>query len=465
MNLCPVLFAACVGVFASVPVNGDDLKDLRERWVQGDWAYVAEHAPELRSKPYGRTMEIDYMLGTALCRLPDEQLQKTGCKFLKWSLSRYDDIPTDTRKTFTQEADMCGATPRESPIRVARATPTADGKGAGINVSMKTESRVSDDAVVKYASVQKLDMPIEILRSRQVEIGSRERAEGVATGLLSGALRMQGEITASDAFALVDCDARMNGLEVLNRLDKYSDFFAREFDITPPTVVTTVYMFPDRRQFQAAAERLHGLGLPDECIGYSHRDDMSVLAWTGPKADGTLYHELFHLWVRSNFGDCPPWLDEGLAALYEVSELRGNDVVGLDNWRREHLGYRGGDAVNLKTLIGTSWSSLDALDRPGDMRDNSSRAVVYATARYFMLYLQQEKKLGEVYKALQARTPGDMTDTPEQDAIATVERVLGVPLSEVDAKFRQWLRDSFPWSTSAPNHEINNRPMNEATGR
>ena len=37
---------------------------------------------------------------------------------------------------------------------------------------------------------------------------------------------------------------------------------------------------------------------------------------------------------RNNFGDIPPWLDEGMASLYEVSEVSGNHILGLPNWAR-----------------------------------------------------------------------------------------------------------------------------------
>ena len=68
-------------------------------------------------------------------------------------------------------------------------------------------------------------------------------------------------------------------------------------------------------------------------IGYSFQPNMSRVAVIPSTTIGTLAHELFHLMVRNDFGDIPPWMDEGMAALYEVSRIRGTMIAGIPNWR------------------------------------------------------------------------------------------------------------------------------------
>ena len=68
---------------------------------------------------------------------------------------------------------------------------------------------------------------------------------------------------------------------------------------------------PDRNSLRQIARTLHGIRLPEEAIGYTFRNDMSVSGLIqSPRRTGTLAHELFHLLVRNDFGDVPPWLDE-----------------------------------------------------------------------------------------------------------------------------------------------------------
>lgn len=450
MNLTLRAATVMLAGLASTAALADDLNDVRDHWRRHDWAYVAEHAPTLRRQPFGRTMELDYMLGTAMCRMPDTEVQATGCKFLRWCLSRYDDIPKDARDVFTQEADQCGKAGRGEPMFVAAAKSVAD--SAGISIRSKDMSGAADEkAVVRSAVRRKFNVPVEVLNGRRTGAGDAAVARDIAQGLASGAMRRHIDVTADGRFTIADCGAGLNPPQLLERLTQYSDFFAREFGIARPGYAITVYLFRDQWELQRAAEALHGLDLPPRCVGYSDRDDMSLLAWTSPKADGTVYHELFHLWVRSDFGDCPPWLDEGLAAVFEASRVEGEKIVGLDNWRRAELGRQAERALDLRTLITTNWGTMDAMDHPDDMRDRQSHVATYATARYFMLYAQSQNKLGALYRALQVRTPFDIKGTPEEDTLATVEQVFGESIEPLNTHFREWLLNTFTWDNHASN--------------
>lgn len=48
---------------------------------------------------------------------------------------------------------------------------------------------------------------------------------------------------------------------------------------------------------------------------------------------GTAIHEMVHAYMGASFPDAPSWFDEGLASLYEESEIREEEVHGLVNWR------------------------------------------------------------------------------------------------------------------------------------
>ena len=48
---------------------------------------------------------------------------------------------------------------------------------------------------------------------------------------------------------------------------------------------------------------------------------------------GTLVHERVHAYLEANLPGCPPWLNEGLASLYEQVGEKSGRIWGFVNWR------------------------------------------------------------------------------------------------------------------------------------
>jgi hypothetical protein len=162
-----------------------------------------------------------------------------------------------------------------------------------------------------------------------------------------------------------------------------------------------------------------------------------VLAVIPGRSIGTLKHELFHLLVRSHFGDIPPWLDEGMAALYEVSRQQGGQLVGLPNWRGAFLERYRELRPSLERLVAMDWATFDAAGA-----DSIPQAVQHATARYFMLYLQEINRLRHVYHAFRQRNPGEPL---AEDPARLLAEALGRPLAEVETSFANWLPLVLAW--------------------
>jgi hypothetical protein len=130
-----------------------------------------------------------------------------------------------------------------------------------------------------------------------------------------------------------------------------------------------------------------------QCIQYAY------FAWRHYQLQGILIgfcchcnYELFHILCKNTFETLPPWLEEGMASLYEVSEPRGNTIIGLNNWRINFLkNFRHHDlrAVPLESIIRLNWSSFNAPDR----RYEANQSFNYAYSRYLMLYLQNKGTL------------------------------------------------------------------------
>ncbi len=191
-----------------------------------------------------------------------------------------------------------------------------------------------------------------------------------------------------------------------------------------------------------------------------------MLAIVPGQAVGTLAHELFHMLVGERYGDMPPWLEEGVASLYEVSNVSAKylpdgqvdagpggvpmvggelPVRGAPNWRGCVLqriwlqNFGGADVQRPKVaeLVAMDWRAFDNLE--GDELVER-QAVTHATARYFVLYLQDERQaLFDVFADFGARDPLKLKASPADDARQRLTARLG-DLAQVDAAFDGWLR-------------------------
>jgi hypothetical protein len=139
--------------------------------------------------------------------------------------------------------------------------------------------------------------------------------------------------------------------------------------------------------------------------------------------------------ARNQFGDIPPWLDEGMAALYEVSRRDGERIEGLQNWRGDVLRRFWDLRPRVNELVQMDWQSFDAAQH-----SREQQAANHAMARYFALYLQDRGDLSRVYRAFQQQAVEDLTGNPSQDSGGLLQLTLGRSLAEVDENFVGWFR-------------------------
>jgi hypothetical protein len=214
--------------------------------------------------------------------------------------------------------------------------------------------------------------------------------------------------------------------------------------MSPPDRFITIYLMPDIASLQHVAQAAHGLSVSPATLGYTYQEDFSTVAVSHGAQAGTLQHELFHLLVRRSFGDVPQWLDEGTASLYEAAARKGGVYLGQPNWRGTLLRQFANMRPPLAKVISSPWFSFDRVDAANEARWDADYtadqvAVFLATARYFAFYLQERGKLGDVYRAFQARDPGG-ADDPGAAAVTLVARTLGQPIDAVQADYDRWLK-------------------------
>jgi hypothetical protein len=427
----PARFAATGAGSAAAPVDAADLARLESLWTAQRYAEVLPALKEhRRTAPYGKNEIVDYMIATSACRVPGEEA--LGRQMLLWILSHYNLNP-ESREMVNAERRRCPPTATMIPVSLSlvgvgpASTSGTRGKmfydiGRGEDVPLANEPVVVHRAI-----------PIEELEARQFP--PEEAASAVAAvGQLAGPGY---RVEAHEAFVLASRGHTSAQLARLaSGLSRYVDFYATEYGIPRPPRLITVYLVENAAEMREVAERVHGIGVSPSSIGYSFRDDLSMVGIIPGEIYGTLAHELFHLLVRRDFGDVPPWLDEGMAALYEVSQVEANgDVRGLPNWRGRVLEAVWYSRPSIADLVGADWQAFEA--QVGES-DPVRQAANHATARYFVLYLQEHELLVDVYRAFRERDAARIQGEPAEQAVQVIESVVGMPAPAMDARFAAW---------------------------
>lgn len=411
----------------------------RTNWLAARYPNAYPPLYDFRRAPYGRTADVDYMLGTSACRIAARR--DWGANTLNYILYAYA-LSAPSRRQVITERDLCRAAAQPPPMSVSARSGLDQLVRAGATARGKLFYMIGQgDAAAAYPARQTRPIPAADLGRRLVPLGRPDAIRAALAPLAPSGAR----IVPIGRFAFVvgagQTDAQLQTLA--NLLDAYVTFLERTYGVAPPDRYLTIYLLPDIPSVQRVADRVHGLNVSPSTLGYTYQDDLSTVAMIRGAQGGTLLHEVFHLVVRANFGDVPQWLDEGVASLYEVSNRNGDTFRGLPNWRGEVLRAFRREAPKLDQLVASPWFSFDRADAAGDARwdqEYSAEAVAahLATARYFVLYLQDQGLLGKVYQAFQARDPGADAD-PGLASVRLVETATGRPIATLQSDYDAWL--------------------------
>jgi hypothetical protein len=426
----------------------DDYIIGKDHWMNGDYQKAYEHLIRFRETAYGRNVEVDYMLGTSGCRLTDLEMKEWGCDVLDWILRRYD-LSRKGKRTVRQELGLCQSAMIPT-VNIASLADITQNIGASASVSgSKMYYWLSrDEAFNNYRAVFLREIPRDSLRARIVSLD--DSAKGRQQILKQFP---KSKIFISKRFIFATWTKHNDQMleRMAHSLDVYLNFLERQYSIVLPKEYITIYLVPNSDQLQKLSEKLHGVRMSRAAFGYSFRGDLSVVAAVPEGfAIGTIMHELFHLVVRSTFGDIPLWLDEGIASLYEVAKFEEKEVLGIPNWRGDLLKNLSHGSPNiwpaLDTHIASDWFALEQPDNYdemySDMPSAKQLAAMLATARYFTLYAQEKGVLPLLYSCFQVWEPGKDTSgaTYERRAIGRVEEVFGSPIARIDHEFRSWFQ-------------------------
>jgi len=143
--------------------------------------------------------------------------------------------------------------------------------------------------------------------------------------------------------------------------------------------------------------------------------------------------------MHTNFPEAPPWLNEGLASLYERPAEDGGHIIGYVNWRLPALqrAIRAGTLPSFKTVF--------AMNENKFYNDDDDH---YAQSRYLCLYLQEKGLLREYVAQLMKNKNEDPT------GYATLQKLLGHPdMAAFQRKWERWVAGLDPKAARAPKPE------------
>lgn len=432
LRILAVLWLGLAAALSGPDAPADELDDLRTLWLSGHYDQALRGLLDHLEAPYGRSLEVYYMIGSCACRM-GESSRGLGAECFERLLTRYD-LDDESRRKVQKEARICHRSERPVELALAPGHRTTSGT-AGVSSKMfhwlDRKNVPLADATAKV--VRRID-PDE-LRARLFGHDQIEEARAKVAALAGSDYQVVGH----GAFVLASVHHSREELTGIGEeLDRVAGFFVEHFGMARPRYLVSAYLTPSVRELRRLARDLHGIEITDSSIGYSYRDDMSLLGVIPGNITGTLKHELFHLMVRNNYGDIPPWLDEGMAALYEVSGFANGELLGKPNWRGPVLERYWALRPKLTELVASGWRRFHVADGPPHARKRMEKqAANHATARYFARWLQEQDRLAEVFRTLQAQPP--LADPREvKTDVQVLEEILGRPLEQSDLAFADW---------------------------
>ena len=234
-------------------------------------------------------------------------------------------------------------------------------------------------------------------------------------------------LTCAGPFVVAGDLPSQNLSQILNRVIlPVSRAYRTQFMETCPTQFCRVYLYSSTKIYEEQVALLIG-HRPVSRLGLYSPVNRSIFINVGSDY-GWLCHETWHALVDYDFPGIPPWLDEGMASLFEAPLLVNDRIKGKHNWRlwtlREY--FAAGKYIPLRELMSLGRREFYAKEM---------RGLRYAEARYVCFYLQEKGALEAFYRGFRA---GVKTDRAGVKALC--EAVSVKSLEEFEQAWLAWLK-------------------------
>ena len=454
---------ASLRVYAQKSIDKDHFYNLIKA---KNYPQLLVDAHTLRKEVYGKIWLVDYYIAKANCGLGKPQ------NAIEWfnSSLKYPNVNNDIRKFLLAEMGSCNSGQASNAVLTSG---VAMPDKSLLNITNLPTSGVMGKSGPIY-NCKTPPQPVALLQPKSAaEFESRifdldKSAEAIVK--YKTLLNTSYHISVSGRFLLITY-----GNNVLNKeqaaktselLERTYTFFSRYYNLRPPDKLLAVYLLPDKNILRQTALRVHGIKIPDANIGYSNIGDLSLLGISDLTHIGTLCHELFHLMIRTDVGDVSPWMDEGIASVYETSQWKGNDLKGdLENWRTDVLRDARRNMPEkmpqLRQFLNLNWDQFNGLET----NDQCQGAINYAYGKHLMLYCQELGKLPELVASFKNRNQfiSENEDYLRND-IELFEIAMNNPVDSIEKQFNQWMDKKYHLKLSSQTYIPNNsiQPVNVA---
>jgi len=177
-----------------------------------------------------------------------------------------------------------------------------------------------------------------------------------------------------------------------------------------------VFLFKDLDSYKWYAEKVGA----NTTSGFYMGKRENIIVVNHESGLGTVTHELVHHFIATSFARRPAkWVNEGIATFFEKF------IGHVDNEKRLHISF--GYFSNWRFPL--TKMSVKVLDLDKMIK---SKQPDQCTARSFMLFLNKEG----VFKDFVGQISIEKKD---RDGSATLERVYGKPISEIEKEWKDWI--------------------------
>jgi len=413
---------------AATTAQAAPLDDLKRMWQDGKYSEVVPLLMQYRNDPGGRTWEVDYLIGTSLCRIAGQSGR--GAAMLA-DLPYTHALPDQVQEDVSYEADLCARqSATAQPEMQLVVVPVSGQVASGALVAGKGGYQISRSETGE-AKPTLAPVPIDELQRR---VFPRERLKEAVDA--AKARLPQGWAVEEEGFVIAGRGQDRPHFppeEIGYCLNRYRETMASQFDMKMPSGLPTVYVARDQQSVKSYAETLHGVALPLGIVAYSVYEDRSLVGMVAADACGSLAHEMVHLAIRQNFGDSPAWLEEGLASEIAVASPTPSKFGFYPSWRDEMLKRHWSLRPSVEKLLDAKWADFVAREPAQAQRV----AALHAMAAAFIRYLDAKGKLVPVYSAVRDGrwTANAPLARPVKEI---VQEQLGQSLEKIDADFVKW---------------------------
>ncbi len=438
--------------YLSVTISGNcqlkiDYKHFYDLLTQKKYGTVFREAQIIFQEPYGKTPFVKYLLAKSLC----------GDNYQERGISMYDDIlqhyalNSNDSIFISTEKKRCQIDPA---INISTSSSTELETLVYLN-SLQNNRSGGVGGKMGYADCSKLPEFIKIVdtisldefNSRLFTIENKSEALKKMQDLV-GSQHYTVEFRGRFIFvSKVTNQYVINYKKMTENLEQVYQFYYMYYGIRPPDKLITVYFVPDKQSLQELALRIHGIRLPYTFIGYSNALDLSIVG-IGDNDDniGTFKHELFHLMVRTDLGDIPTWLDEGLACLYETSKFKNDTLIGLSqNWRTDVLEDFSHFFDLSRNATIAELINYSPIEFEGKLYgEYCVGSYNYALAKHFIIYAQELGCTQKLVSNFKNRN-NYLFDTNNQwkSDIELVEEAFNSDIISIQKSFSNWLKEKY----------------------